>query len=521
MLVLLVRVIAYQHILSFNNMKILSAKQIQELDQYTIKTEPITSIDLMERASASFVDWFVKSFPDADAITVSIFCGVGNNGGDGLAIARLLRRKQFQVKLFLCAISPTTTSDFQKNLKRLPRRYAIPVVTIKKNDPFPTISENDIFIDALFGIGLNRPILGYWSQLIQFLNSLPNTKIAVDMPSGLMADEHSASEQIFKADYTVSFELPKLAFFFPENQHYTGKCFMLPIGLDSSFIKSTQTSNYFLTDQNIKKLIKKRNKFDHKGIFGHALLIGASYGMVGSILLAGKACLRSGAGLVTIHAPKSAYEILQISFPEGMVSVDPHEYYVSECPSLSTYKAIGGGCGLNKKTSSQKAIKELLLNANVPLVLDADALNIIAENKDWIDHLPENTIITPHIKEFSRLFGESKDDFERNILQRNKAKEHQLFIILKGANTAIATPTGNCYFNTTGNPGMATAGSGDVLTGIITGLLAQGYSPKNACLIGVYLHGLAGDVAASHLGHESLIASDLIHYLGTAFQQLQ
>ena len=282
----------------------------------------------------------------ADAITVSIFCGVGNNGGDGLAIARLLRRKQFQVKLFLCAISPTTTSDFQKNLKRLPRRYAIPVVTIKKNDPFPTISENDIFIDALFGIGLNRPILGYWSQLIQFLNSLPNTKIAVDMPSGLMADEHSTSEQIFMADYTVSFELPKLAFFFPENQHYTGKCFMLPIGLDSSFIKSTQTSNYFLTDQNIKKLIKKRNKFDHKGIFGHALLIGASYGMVGSILLAGKACLRSGAGLVTIHAPKSAYEILQISFPEGMVSVDPHEYYVSECPSLSTYKAIGGGCCL-------------------------------------------------------------------------------------------------------------------------------------------------------------------------------
>ncbi len=502
-------------------MKILSARQIQELDQHTIKNEPIKSIDLMERASTAFVDWFVKTFPNKENSNVSIFCGVGNNGGDGLAIARLLNRKHLKIKLYLCAISLNTTKDFQHNLKRLPRRYAIPTVIIKDGDPFPTIHENDIIIDALFGTGLNRPVINYWSKLIQFLNTLTNTRVAVDIPSGLMADEHSTSEHIFMADYTVSFELPKLAFFFPENQHYTGKCYMLPIGLDPSFRAVAASSNYFSTGQELKKLIKKRNKFDHKGVFGHALLIGSSYGMVGSIILAGKACLRSGAGLVTIHAPKSAYEILQISFPEGMVSVDIHEHYFSECPSLPPYKAIGCGCGLNKKPSSQKALKELLLRAEVPLVLDADALNIIAENPDWIPHLPKNTILTPHVKEFSRLFGESQNDFARNQLQRQKAKEHQLFIILKGANTAITTPTGNCFFNTTGNPGMATAGSGDVLTGILTGLLAQGYSPKESCLLGVYLHGLAGDISATHLGHESLIASDIINYLGNAFKQMQ
>jgi len=367
---------------------------------------------------------------------------------------------------------------------------------------------------------LNRSVEGYWSVLIEHLNKLSNKIIAVDLPSGLFADEYSTSSAIIKADYTISFELPKLAFFFPENQNYIGQCYILPIGLSSSYMASAETSNHFLMGEEMQQLLKKRNKFDHKGVFGHALLIGGSYGMVGAIILAGKACLRSGVGLVSIHAPESAYPILQTSLPEAMVSIDPHHYFYSKNPVLVSYKAIGCGCGLNQKPSSVKALKELLTQVDAPMVLDADALNIIAKHPDWLSLIPTNSILTPHVKEFTRLFGDSDNDFERNALQQQKAKEYGLHIVLKGANTCIATPDGRCYFNTTGNPGMATAGSGDVLTGILTGLLAQGYTPLDACRIGVYLHGKAGDVAAKQLGHESLIASDIVQYLGNAFQEV-
>lgn len=501
-------------------MKILSAKQIKALDQYTIQEEPISSIALMERASKAFADWFIGMFPESKDTSIAVFCGTGNNGGDGLAIARLLRQRHYSVSLFLCTISSNTSDDFQKNLKRLPRRYKIPTTSIATGSPFPTFSEKTIIIDALFGTGLNRPVVGYWSDLIEYLNQLPNRIIAVDLPSGLFSDNCSTSTAIIQANYTVSFELPKLAFFFPENQQYVGQCYILPIGLSSSFIASAATPYYFLRGEEVKQLLKKRKKFDHKGTFGHALLIGGSYGMVGAIILAGKACLRSGAGLVSLHAPEAAYQILQISFPEAIISIDPHQYYYSQNPALDTYQAIGCGCGLNQKPSSQKALKELLEAANQPMVLDADALNILAKHPDWWSLIPSNSILTPHPKEFSRLFGDSANDFERNQLQRQKAKEHNLYIILKGANTCIATPEGKCYFNTTGNPGMATAGSGDVLTGILTGLLAQGYTPLDACQIGVFLHGKAGDIAAEQLGHESLIASDIVQYLGNAFKEV-
>ena len=384
----------------------------------------------------------------------------------------------------------------------------------------PTFSQKTIIIDALFGTGLSRSVEGYWSALIAHLNQLPNKIIAVDLPSGLFSDEYSTSSAIIKADYTISFELPKLAFFFPENQNYVGQCYILPIGLSSSYMASAETSNHFLMGEEMQQLLKKRNKFDHKGVFGHALLIGGSYGMVGAIILAGKACLRSGVGLVSIHAPESAYPILQTSLPEAMVSIDSNHYYYSNNPALAAYKAIGCGCGLNQKPSSVKALKELLTQVDAPMVLDADALNIIAEHPDWLSLIPTHSILTPHIKEFTRLFGDSANDFERNALQQQKAKEYGLHIVLKGANTCIATPDGRCYFNTTGNPGMATAGSGDVLTGILTGLLAQGYAPLDACRIGVYLHGKAGDIAAKQLGHESLIASDIVQYLGNAFQEI-
>lgn len=500
-------------------MKILSAEQIRALDAFTIKEEPIASIDLMERASLTFVNWFVEQFPNED-IPVQIFCGIGNNGGDGLAIARLLHQRFYTVAIVWCKISLNTSEDFAVNFKRLPKRKAIPLTAIKTEDELPEIKPNAIIIDAIFGSGLNRPVKGYWAKLIDWINTQANTVVSVDIPSGLFADQHTSSISI-KADYTFSFELPKLAFLFPENQDKVGIWISQPIGLHKDFLKEVQSNFHYVDQLLAHSLLKARSKFDHKGTYGHALLLVGSYGKVGAAVLAAKACLRSGAGLVTVHAPSSAYQILQISVPEAMVSIDEDEHYFSSLPNLKPYKAIGVGCGLDKQKITTTALKKLLEQSEQPLVLDADALNILSEHPSWYSKIPEGSILTPHPKEFERLFGKTAHNFERNRLQREQAKKLGIYIILKGAHTCIACPDGNAYFNSTGNPGMATAGSGDVLTGIITGLIAVGYPSFEAALLGVYLHGLAGDIAAYNIGEDSMIASDIIQHLGTAFQQLR
>ncbi len=500
-------------------MKILSAAQIRRLDAYTIQHEPIASIDLMERASQTFANWFTERFLDEDQ-PLLIFCGIGNNGGDGLAVARLLYHRFYDSRLYLCKISNKVSPDFQANLDRLPPREAIPVNIIKKKAPFPEIPENAVIIDAIFGSGLNRPVSGYWGRLLAYLNQRPNVKISIDIPSGLFADRHS-QETVFQADYTFSFELPKLAFLFPENQNYVGKWMIGSIGLHPDFIQKTPTPYYYLDQQMAAGLLRSRKKYDHKGTFGHALLLMGSYGKIGAAVLAARACLRAGVGLLSVHAPKCAYEILQISVPEAMISVDKDSRFLSEIPPLNPYRAIGVGCGLGQKKKVKKALKALLKKANRPLVLDADALNIIAKSPKLKKRIPPGSILTPHPKDFERLFGQSENDFARNELQRQKARELGVVLILKGANTCIASPRGDAYFNSTGNPGMATAGAGDVLSGIITALLAQAYEPLEAALLGVFLHGLAGDLAALEQGYESLLAGDIIDYLGKAFNFLR
>ncbi|MCG8331338.1 MAG: NAD(P)H-hydrate dehydratase [Chitinophagales bacterium] len=499
-------------------MKILSASQIRELDQYTIKNEPIRSIDLMERASEHFCEWFTHQFTDIKK-TVHIFCGNGNNGGDGLAVARILHLKGYDVNLYLCNIGATRSEDNQVNLDRLPRFGNIPVFAINKGDDFPQISPDSIIIDAIFGSGLNRPVVEYWADLLGFLNQLNAIRVAIDIPSGLFADKHTRTAT-FQANYTLTFELPKLSFFFSENQESLGHWIIKSIGLHHDKIASAVTS-YFYVDKNlISTLLKSRPKFGHKGTFGHALLIVGSYGKMGAAILSSTACLRSGVGLLSVHIPKCGYEIMQISVPEAMASIDPHQYYLSEIPKLKNYKAIGIGCGLDKKKTSRSALKELLNKATQPLVLDADALNMLSQQPDWSDLLPPNSILTPHPKEFERLFGKTEHHFERIQLQIAEAQKRGIIIVLKGAHTSIATPEGECFFNSTGNPGMGTGGSGDVLTGIITGLLAQGYTATKAAILGVYIHGLAGDLAAADLEHESLIARDINDYLGKAFVQI-
>ncbi len=500
-------------------MKILNVQQIRQLDAYTIENEPITSIDLMERASETFVRWFVKKFHD-DCVPIAIYCGNGNNGGDGLAIARLLRQRNYEPTVYWCKISPKSSADFLTNLKWLQKIRTVSIEEVNIYNKFPKLEKGSILIDAIFGSGLNRPIDVHWTEMISHLNQQEVIRISIDIPSGLFADKNTVATT-FLADYTFSFQLPKFAFFFQENQDRVGEWISHSIGLDKSFIAAAPTPFYFVDDTFAKGLLKQRKKFSHKGTFGHALVVAGSYGKIGAAILAAKACLRSGAGLVTLHIPKCGYAIVQSSFPEAMVSVDNNEKFWTEVEGFSQFTCIGVGCGIGTDKLTIEALSKLIENSRQALVLDADALNILSEKLELLKKLPKNSILTPHPKEFERLFGRTKNNFERNELQRQKSQELEIFIVLKGANTCTSCPDGNCYFNSTGNPGMATGGSGDALTGMLTGFLAQGYSPFEACILGVYLHGLSGDLAAKDLQQEALLAGDLIDYIGKAFKKLK
>lgn len=492
-------------------MKILSVEQIRSLDAHTIKTEPISSLDLMERASQAFVRWFCNQF--VNTRPVAIFCGKGNNGGDGLAIARILSQLSYDVQVYIIEYGADASADFKSNFNRLGDH--LHPLHIQSIDELPLPGQYVVCIDALLGSGLSRPASGLLAEVIGILNSLPNKLVAVDIASGLYADKaNDKDDPIVKPDFTVSFQLPKLAFLLPQNAAYVGDWHVVDIQLSEDLIQNLKTTWFFTDKQTAEKLIKPREKFSHKGTFGHAVLIAGSYGKMGAAVLSAKACLRSGAGLLTVHAPECGYEIIQISTPEAMVSVDKNRKYVSELPDLEPASAVGIGPGLGQDILTVNALEKLLKMAKAPLIIDADALNILSQNRELLYKLPENTILTPHPKEFQRLAGESTDEYNRLEIGKEFAKKYKIIICLKGANTAVILPNGNVHFNGTGNAGMATGGTGDVLTGIITGLLAQKYTPENAAILGVYQHGLAGDRAADLKGQSALIASDVIDCLG-------
>lgn len=496
-------------------MKILSAAQIKELDAYTIQHEPITSIDLMERACSAFTNWFVE---DYDAThRVGIICGTGNNGGDGLGIARMLHEWNYPVKVWIVRGGVKETCDFQTNLQRLEGK--VPVVEITADANAEVFADRTMLIDAIFGSGLSRPVEGIYEDVIDGLNSSKAIKIAVDIPSGMFADKHSEGE-IFRAHHTVSFQVPKLAFMMPENNRYTGEWHLVDIGLSKKGLQEIQSSFYLTTLKTIRKIWKPRNKFDHKGKFGHALLITGSKGKMGACILSAKAALRSGVGLLTVHVPQRGYPIIQTAVPEAMVLIDASDDHFSEHKSEDHFSTVGIGPGIGQHADTKNALTQLFTKFNKPMVIDADALNLLSAHSELQHLIPAGSILTPHPKEFEHLVGAWSDDFERLIKLQRFSKKINAVVVLKGAYTTIACPSGNCYFNPTGNPGMATGGSGDVLTGILTGLLAQGYSAEEASLMGTYLHGLAGDLAARERGMTSLIAGDLVDFLPMAFKKL-
>ena len=492
-------------------MKILNVEQIRQLDAYTIENEPISSVDLMERASNGFVRWFCNQF--VNTRPVCVFCGKGNNGGDGLAIARILAAMHYQVNVYIIEYSSDSSADFQVNLERL--KSQMQPNSIHTSADFPEIAPEAVLIDAILGSGLSRPAEELLADVIYAINNLPNKTVSVDIASGLYADKSNDKENaIIKPDHTVTFQFPKLAFMLPQNALFAGEWHIAEIGLSQEFIRKAQTPYYFTEKQSAEAILKPREKFSHKGTYGHALLIAGSFGKMGAAVLSGKACLRSGVGLLTMHFPACGYDIVQISIPEAMAVPDENEKNISELPDLESYSAIGIGPGLSKEAATVKVLEQLLDFAKVPLIIDADALNILSENRYLLEKLPENTILTPHPKEFQRLAGESKNEYERLETGRQFAMQYKIIICVKGANTAVILPNGEVHFNSTGNAGMATGGTGDVLTGIITSLLAQKYAPADAAILGVYEHGLAGDRAAVKKGQSALIASDVVDCLG-------
>jgi len=501
-------------------MKIFRSDQVREIDAFTITHEPVASIDLMERAARRLAGWYVRHFHTDRKVI--IFAGPGNNGGDALALARLLAESQYRMACYMLNFGKLS-NDAMVNLERLVEQGLVKLEKLGEKDPLPEITPGDVVVDGIFGSGLSRKVTGFPGKVISHINAHAQTVVAIDIPSGLFGEDNSENDfdHVVRADYTLSFQFPFLSFFFDANANHVGRWRVHDIKLHPKAIQKTETPYQIVESALIRAVLPTREKFAHKGTFGHALLISGCYGMMGAALLTGEAALRSGTGLVTLHVPRLGYSIIQTGFPEALVSLDQSDILFSEPPDLEPYTAIGIGPGLGGKPNSGKGLKTLLDRAKVPLVIDADGLNLLSQHPEWYQLLPEGSILTPHPREFDRLAGPSANSFQRHVKQREFASQYKVVVVLKGAHTGIASPSGSYWFNTTGNPGMATGGSGDVLTGLITGLMAQGVDPLSAAQAGVYLHGMAGDLAVEALSEEALIAGDIILYLGEAFREVK
>ena len=514
-------------------MKILQASQLKALDQCSIETDRTSLEALIESAASACFAWLQQHI--ARETTFVIFCGTGNNGRDGLALADLLLNNGKNVRVY--SIHPLATNPD----KHVERGHGDKAHGDKAHDDkahgdrafskrphcwlvsdsaeLPVLLPEDTVIDALLGTGLSRPVSGIYKETVEHINKSKAFVVSIDMPTGLFADQLTDLENaVVQASVTLTFQLPRLAFLLPENEFAVGDWTILPIDISQKCIDAAQTKNIFLTEEIACSIVKPRRKFSHKGLYGHALLIAGSKGKMGAALLAGRACLHSGAGLLTLHVPGCGFDLVQAALPEAMASQDAHEEIFTNTFKNLNDKTIGTGPGLGTDVKSQGALKLLIQAAGGPVVFDADALNILAENKTWLHFIPKNSILTPHPKEFERLAGKTFNSFERQQVAIDFAVKYQVYLVLKGAHTLIACPDGMSYFNSTGNAGMAKGGTGDVLTGILLGLLSQKYTPLETCLLGVYLHGKAADIAVASTGIQSLMANDIIEHIGAAYK---
>lgn len=501
--------------------KIFPTIQIKELDAYTIENEPVSSIDLMERASQALAQAIAERWSVETSFTV--FAGPGNNGGDALAVSRLLAERGYRVEVYLFNTKGVLSPDCETNKERLAGVAGVDFHEITTQFVPPVLTAEHVVVDGLFGSGLNKPLNGGFAAVVKYINSSSATVVAIDVPSGLMGEDNTYNIQanIIRADLTLSLQLPKLAFLFAENEPFVGEWQLLDIGLSEKAIDEKETDFALTEHEDMPSMLKPRGKFAHKGSFGRALLIAGSQGMAGASVLAARACLRSGVGLLTVHVPFCNNFIVQTSVPEAMTEIDINDVRFSCATDTDDYQAVGIGPGLGKAGDTEAALLEQIESCQTPMVVDADALNLLGEHRSYIGRLPKGSILTPHPKELERLVGKCQNSYERLMKARELARSAGVHIILKGAYSVVITPSGKCRFNPTGNPGMATGGSGDVLTGVVLALLAQGYDAETAAELAVYVHGLAGDIACKKHGAMGMTAGDIVTCLPLAWRMLE
>ncbi|WP_179345161.1 NAD(P)H-hydrate dehydratase [Winogradskyella ursingii] len=502
-------------------MKVFSKEQIYEGDKLTVERQNISSTELMERAATQIFNWMHLRMQGAQ-VPIHVFCGIGNNGGDGLVLARHLINHGYNVVTYIVNCSDKRTKDFLVNydrIKNASKEWPI-MLSCKEDFSEIVIDEKDIIVDAVFGIGLNRPPNEWVQKLFQWFRKSKAFTLAIDIPSGLYTDQPVENDNhVVHANYTLSFQSPKLVFFLPTTAKFTTQWEVLDIGIDRDYLIETETEVELIGKMEVLPFYKSREKFSHKGMYGHTMIAGGSYGKIGAVTLASRAALSAGSGLVTAFVPKCGYQILQTSTPELMVLTDENEKEITNINYDIEPTVIGVGMGMGTSDATANAFQEFLKSNKTPLVVDADGLNVLSKKKSLLKLLPKQTVLTPHPKELERLVGKWSDDFQKLKKTKEFSRKYNAIVVIKGSNT-ITVFKDKMYVNTTGNPGMATGGTGDVLTGVIAAMIAQKYEPLAATIFGVYLHGKSADIALEDYGYQSLIASHVIDYLGNAYLDL-
>ncbi|MBP5498486.1 MAG: NAD(P)H-hydrate dehydratase [Muribaculaceae bacterium] len=502
-------------------MKIFTSERIRQIDENTLKAQNISVLDLMERAASAISYEIMTRWRPTKRIV--IFAGPGNNGGDALAVARILQEQGYHPEVFLFNTKSSSLSACcQTNRDRLaamPGVYFTEVVSLFTP---PELDENDVVIDGLFGSGLRAPLKGGYTSLVQYINDSKAFVVSIDVPSGLFGEWNIGADRrnIIRANLTLALQFKRLSFFFAENAEFIGECKVLNIDMDIPSIDATPTDFYLIEKDDAKASLKSRNQFTGKYDYGTALIVAGSYGMAGAAILAARGASRAGAGLVTVHTPQINFAPLQAAVPEVVLNADRNQYVVSKIEINHDYNVVALGPGIRTTDETISAIGSFFKNYHKPCILEADALNCIASQPILIKNIPKGSVLTPHAAEFDRLFKQHNSEEERLKKAIDVSRLYEITIVLKGHHTMTVRPDGKVYINSSGNAGMATAGSGDVLTGVIAAMMAQGYSTHRAVMLAVYLHGLAGDIAAKEHGQHGLIAPDIAENIGRAIKEV-
>lgn len=495
-------------------MKILTVPQIREADQFTILNEPISSIDLMERASIAVANWVKDNYTTEHEIVV--LAGSGNNAGDGLAVARLLSELKYKVTVSLVH-GETGSVEFEYNLNRLKDETTVSITSGLLTDfPFKVI-----FMDAILGSGLSKPIEGVLSSFINIINNTKGVKVAVDISSGLFADKASTNQTIFKADYTLTFQFPKLAFMMPENHEFVGDFHVLDIGLHHEFISKVSTDYSIFKPTVVLQEKLKVSSVAHKGNRGRATIVAGGHGRMGATLLAAKGALHSGIGLLSVQSCPTCINVIHNHIPEALVLKDENEYALGSYLEYENQEVVVMGPAIGLADKTIRLLRELLESYKGQLILDADAITILAEHRELLEILPEGTILTPHLGEFRRLVGDYSNSFDTLMQLSSFCKHHKVVVVLKGMYSAVCNQEGKISFNSTGNQGMAKGGSGDLLCGILAGISPRIKNPFETAQLAVFLHGLAGDISLEQYGDNFMTPSTMISNLKDAFRQLE